>query len=41
MQQDYDLIRERYSGIELDKGWRNEIFDSLSQEQRDILLVDN
>ena len=31
-QLDYDLIRERNSGIEFEKGWRDEIFDSLSPE---------
>ena len=40
-QQDFDLIRERYPGIEFEKGWRNEIFDSLSPEQRNILVLDD
>ena len=35
------MIRERYSGIEYEKGWRDEIFDSLSPEQRNILVLDN
>ena len=30
LQQDYDMIRERYSGIEFVKWWRDDIFDSLS-----------
>ena len=40
-QPDYDMICERYPGIEFDKGWRDEIFDSLSPEQRTILVLDN
>ena len=40
-QQYYDMIRDRYSGIEFDKTWRNEIFDSLSLEQRNILAWDD
>ena len=40
-QPDYDLIRERYSGIEFEKGWRDDIFDSLSPEQRNILVLDD
>ena len=40
-QPDYDLIRERYTGIEFEKGWRDEIFDSLSPEQRNILVLDD
>ena len=40
-QPDYDIIRERYPGIEFEKGWRDEIFDSLSQEQRNILVLDD
>ena len=35
------MIRDRYSGIEFDKTWRNEIFDSLSLEQRNILVWDD
>ena len=27
---DYDMIRNRYPGIEFEKGWRDKIFDSLS-----------
>ena len=37
----YDLIRERYPNIEFEKWWRNEIFDSLSQELRNILVLDD
>ena len=40
-QPDYDMIRERYPGIEFVKGWRDEIFYSLSQEQRNILVLDD
>ena len=40
-QPDYDMIRERYPGIEFEKGWRHEIFDSLSPEQRNILVLDD
>ena len=40
-QPDYDMIRERYPGIEFEKGWRDEIFDSLSPEQRNILVLDD
>ena len=40
-QQDYDMIRERYPGIEFDHGWRDDIFDSLSHEQRNILVLDD
>ena len=40
-QPDYDLIRERYPGIEFEKGWRKEIFESLSAEQRNILVIEN
>ena len=39
-QQDYDIIRERYPGIEFEKEWRDDIFDSLSNEQRNILVLD-
>ena len=35
------MIRERYPGIEFKKGWRNELFDSLSPEQRNILVLDD
>ena len=37
-QPDYDTIRERYPGIEFEKLWRDEIFDSLNPEQRNILV---
>ena len=40
-QPDYDIIRERYPSIEFEKDWRDEIFDSLSPEQRDILVLDD
>ena len=40
-QPDYDMIRQRYPGIEFEKGWRDEIFDSLSPEQRNILVLDD
>ena len=40
-QPDYDMIRERYPGIEFEKGWRDDIFDSLSLEQRNILILDD
>ena len=40
-QPDYDMIRERYPGIEFEKGWRDKIFDSLSPEQRNILVLDD
>ena len=40
-QQDYDIIRERYPGIEFEKGWRDDNFDSLSHEQRNILVLDD
>ena len=39
-QPDYDIISERYPGIEFEKGWRDEIFDSLSPKQRNILVLD-
>ena len=35
------MIRERYSGIEFEKGWRDKIFDSLRLEQRNILVLDD
>ena len=35
------MIRERYPGIEFEKGWRDEIFDSLSPEERNILVLDD
>ena len=37
-QPDYDMIRERYPGIKFKKGWRNDIFDLLYPEQRNILV---
>ena len=37
-QPDYDMIRERYPGIEFEKGWRDDIFYSLTPEQRNILV---
>ena len=40
-QPDYDLIQEGYSGIEFRKGWHDEIFDSLSPEKRNILVLDD
>ena len=40
-QPDYDMIREQYPSIEFEKGWRDEIFDSLSLEQRNILVLDD
>ena len=40
-QPDSDLIRERYSVVEFEKVWRDKIFDSLSQEQRNILVLDD
>ena len=35
------MIRERYPGIEFEKGWRDEIFDSLSPEHRNFLVLDD
>ena len=35
------MIRERYLGIEFEKGWCDEIIDSLSPEQRNILVLDD
>ena len=40
-QPDYDMIREQYPGIEFEKKCRDEIFDSLSNEQRNILVLDD
>ena len=40
-QHDYDIIRQWYPGIEFEKGWRDEIFDSLSSDQRNILVLDD
>ena len=38
-QPDYDKILERYTNIEFEKWWRDEIFDSLSPEQRNIMVL--
>ena len=35
---DYDMICQRYSGIAFEKRWRDEIFDSLSPEHRNIMV---
>ena len=35
------MIRERYSGIKFETKWRDEIFDSLSPEQRNIMVLDD
>ena len=40
-QSDYDMIRERYPGIEFETEWRDEIFDSFSPKQRNILVLDD
>ena len=40
-QLDYAIIRDLDPGIEGEKGWRDEIFNSLSLEQRNILISDN
>ena len=40
-QPDFDMIRERYPGIEFEKGWRDNIFDSLNPDQRNILVLDD
>ena len=40
-QPDYDMIRERYPGIEFEKEWRDDIFDSLTPEQYNILVLDD
>ena len=40
-QPDYDMIRERYPSIEFEKGWRDEIFKSLSSETPNILVLDD
>ena len=40
-QPDYDIIREQYPGIEYEKRWGVEIFDSLSPEQRNIMVIDD
>ena len=40
-QSDYDMVPDRYPGIEFEKEWRDKIFDSLSPEQRNILVQDD
>ena len=40
-QPNYDMIRKRFPGIEFVKLWRDEILDSLSPEQRNILVLDD
>ena len=35
------MIRERYHGLEFENGLRDDIFDSLTPEQRNILVLDN
>ena len=40
-QPEYDMIRKRYPSIEFEKEWRDEIFDSLRPEQRNILILDD
>ena len=35
------MIRERYPGIKFEKGCRDEIFDSVSHDQRNILVLDD
>ena len=35
------MIRKQYPGIEFEKGWRNQILDSLSLEKRNILVWDD
>ena len=35
------MIRARYPGIEFEKGWHDKIIDSLSPEQRNILVLDD
>ena len=35
------MIRERFPDIEFEKEWRDEIFDSLSPEQRNMLVLDD
>ena len=34
------MIHKRYPGIEFEKVWRDDIFDSLSPDQRNILVLD-
>ena len=33
------MIRELYPGIEFEKGWRDDIFDSVTLEQSNILVL--
>ena len=40
-QPDDDMIREQYPVIEFEKRWRDEIFDSLSPEQRNFMILDD
>ena len=40
-QPDYYMIRERYPNIEFENRWRDHIFDSLTPEQRNILVLDD
>ena len=35
------MIRERYPGIEFKKGWHDDIYDSLTPEQHNILVLDD
>ena len=35
------MIRERYIGIEFEKWWRHEVFDSLSPKKRNILVLND
>ena len=35
------MIRERYTSMEFDKKWSDEIFDSLGLEQRNIFVLDD
>ena len=35
------MIRERYPGIEFEKGWRDDILDSLTPDQSNILVLDD
>ena len=40
-QQDYDIICKRDPGLEFEKRWRDQIVDSLSPKQRNILVLDD
>ena len=40
-QPDYNIICERHPSIEFEKGGRDDIFDSLLSEQRNILVLDD